>query len=186
MARGLVIALLIWGAAGCQAFWTEHGGVGQRCYSDEPRCHAGLTCINSTCQQVNGDADVEEMGESDSDTNEPDNTESDIATEEESGCQPSCPESSAPDCVDGLCHDPAAGNCGYFRPGKDDGAELCKVPGGEYTVGCDNGIADCPPESQPEFTVTLTAGFYLDRFEVTNRRFKAYLVLPEKPFNPLT
>jgi formylglycine-generating enzyme required for sulfatase activity len=99
------------------------------------------------------------------------------------GCTPQCPEGLA--CTDGMCRDSAAGNCGYFAPGADSAAAMCRVPAGTYFVGCDEGM-DCPtacdshcpecrPESRPRTGRTLVADLYLDRFEVTNRRYRDYL-----------
>ena len=106
-----------------------------------------------------------------------------FADSEPGGCQPQCPEGLI--CTDGLCKEVSAGNCGYFAPGVDYATAMCRVPAGTYFVGCDEGM-DCPtacdghcpecrPESRPRTGRTLVADLYIDRFEVTNRRYRDYL-----------
>jgi formylglycine-generating enzyme required for sulfatase activity len=89
-------------------------------------------------------------------------------------CAPGCPDST--ECQpNGLCRKPGAGICGWFQPGPDRDAELCEVPADTYLQGCDGGTADCLVTSQPEVRPTLTRDAFLDRGEVTNRRFQEYL-----------
>ncbi len=68
--------------------------------------------------------------------------------------------------AEGLCHDTSF-DCGWFM-GPDDAtaaSEMCEVPAGAYPLG-----------SRTELeTVVFSEEFYVDRFEVTNARYQAYL-----------
>jgi len=90
-------------------------------------------------------------------------------------CEPSCPDGF--ECVDGMCHDPdSAGFGGWYRPGPDAAAEMMQIPGGDFWMGCDEGAEpDCPEVSRPRVSVHLSDVYYLDRFEVTNARYREYL-----------
>ncbi len=69
---------------------------------------------------------------------------------------------------EGLCynaeHDPIEYDCGWFiKPQETDHLSgMCKVPAGDYPIG-------------EAGTETSTGAFYLDRFEVTNRRYLNFL-----------
>ena len=91
-------------------------------------------------------------------------------------CEPLCPEGLG--CEDGMCRaEDAEGFGGWYRPGPDSGAEMVRIPGGEFWMGCDEGAEPgCPEESRPKVSVHLTSPYYLDRFEVTNARYREYLL----------
>ncbi|MFH1529733.1 MAG: formylglycine-generating enzyme family protein [Pseudomonadota bacterium] len=90
-------------------------------------------------------------------------------------CEPECPEGQ--ECLDGWCRElDAEGFGGWFRPGPDSGAEMVRIPGGEFWMGCDEGTEpECAPASRPRVSVHLTSPYSLDRFEVTNARYREYL-----------
>lgn len=95
-------------------------------------------------------------------------------------CPSACGEGTCPAgqcCEGGLCHaqDPVAVTCGWFVPGQQGLDEMCLVKKGGYFEGCDNGTAGCPSESQPRVKVQLTHDVWVDRFEVSNVRYQAYL-----------
>lgn len=83
--------------------------------------------------------------------------------------------------TDGLCEDPSHADlfCRWYVPGADGGSWMCRVKADVYPMGC-NGHQDpkrprCPPASQPFVWVKQGRDFYLDQFEVTNRRYREYL-----------
>ena len=88
-------------------------------------------------------------------------------------CDPACPDGMT--CEGGLCLDGALGACSRHVPGPDVQAPLCRVGSGAHYMGCDAESAGCPAASQPEARPSFTKEFHLDRFEVTNERFKQYL-----------
>lgn len=89
-------------------------------------------------------------------------------------CSPECGDGY--ECDSGLCHKIGAVVCEWILPGSPDVTELCKLPGGTtYKIGCDAGTPDCPAASQPKVRPTLTRDAYIDRHEVSNRRYAAYL-----------
>jgi formylglycine-generating enzyme required for sulfatase activity len=91
-------------------------------------------------------------------------------------CEPSCPDGW--DCYDGVCRDPATStvHCGWYLPGQTAQGELCKVPDGFYTIGCTTDSPTCKTPSQPAVRVHLTRDTFVDRFEVSNHDYGAYIV----------
>ncbi len=87
-------------------------------------------------------------------------------------CVPACPDTQT--CKKGLCYDSTAA-CGYYLPGKASSAEMCKLGSSHYYVGCAASDAGCPAHSQPKKQFFLSKDSFIDRFEVTNAMYKAYL-----------
>ena len=62
----------------------------------------------------------------------------------------------------------------------DDGLEPycengeCLIPGQDFSMGCNQGDSDCLPDETPAHQVLL-APYFIDRFEVTNDDYVAYL-----------
>ncbi len=85
--------------------------------------------------------------------------------------------------ADGLCEDPGHPDvfCRWYVPGADEGSWMCRVEADVYPLGCNensgrsDGEPACPVESRPAVLVKQNEAFYLDRFEVTNRRYREYL-----------
>jgi formylglycine-generating enzyme required for sulfatase activity len=121
----------------------------------------GLECVPNT----DGDTLLDGDGSSDGDTpSDGDNVE----------CEPDCAEGFS--CEEGLCRKNGAVICGYFDPASPDQSELCQISGGvTYTQGCNEGTENCSPACQPRVRITLSKTTYIDRYEVTNRRYAAYL-----------
>ncbi|OGQ96933.1 MAG: hypothetical protein A2284_13045 [Deltaproteobacteria bacterium RIFOXYA12_FULL_61_11] len=53
-------------------------------------------------------------------------------------------------------------------PCTNDCTEMLHIPGGTFAMGA----KDIPGESKPQHQVTLTKGYWMDRFEVSERRYK--------------
>lgn len=127
-------------------------------------CDRGYEADGLACVPLDGDApdgDDSEDGDSPGD--------GDVA-----GCEPECAQGYA--CDGGLCRKNGAPICGYVDPASPDRAELCRISGGTtYTQGCNEGTPDCPAASRPRVRVTLTRTGHIDRHEVTNRRYAAFL-----------
>lgn len=77
----------------------------------------------------------------------------------------------------GMCRRKAVpeSECPYYVPGPDQAAAMCRVPARIYFMGCNKGVSVCPSESQPEVKPDLKSDVFVDRFEVTNRRYMEYL-----------
>lgn len=75
------------------------------------------------------------------------------------------------------------GNAPVAKPSVPEG--MVWISGGTFTMGNDTGFPDERPAHQ-----RTVSGFYLDRHEVTNRQFKAfvdatrYVTVAERPLNP--
>jgi formylglycine-generating enzyme required for sulfatase activity len=95
---------------------------------------------------------------------------------------PACLPGETPDnkvCVRATAPD---AKCRGYVPGPDSGADLCRVDPRQYFLGCLSGTAGCDPTAQPRAVVDLKHAAWLDRFEVTNRRYQAYLdAVPTAP-----
>lgn len=97
--------------------------------------------------------------------------------------QPDCPAGAQ--ALNGLCHQSEQGNCGWYLPGAGAGGEMCRILHGTYFIGCDTGMdcpgncdghcPGCPEESQPRTGITLDEDIFIDRYEVTNFRYREYL-----------
>ena len=125
-------------------------------------------CVCDSDYEADGLECVPSDGDDDDDVSDDDDDNDD-----EPVCDPACTDGQT--CDGGLCHDTTASLCGWYLPGTDGAAELCRVLPNTFTQGCNEGADDCLAESRPEVRVTLTETFWIDRFEVTNRRYKAYL-----------
>ncbi|GEM_PF-4192807 len=90
-------------------------------------------------------------------------------------CRGGCPEGTT--CINGLCFDSKAPNCGWRVPGHESTVPLCRVTTGDgtFTIGC-SADENCPDDSSPRRGITLTSATWLDQTEVTNRRYLAYLM----------
>lgn len=84
-----------------------------------------------------------------------------------------CPETFA--CTAGACQNMAEGACGWRVPGPDVDTPMCRVLAGTYTQGCDAGTEACEASAQPNVNVELTQSFIIDRNEVTQRQYAAFL-----------
>ncbi len=84
-----------------------------------------------------------------------------------------CPD--AYTCTSGACQNGAVASCGWSAPGPDDAAAMCRVLLGTFPEGCDAGTASCEGNAQPNVNVELTQSFIIDRTEVTNERYAAFL-----------
>ena len=141
-----------------------------------------LSCARIVTDPVDVPATVDMVDGSDVAELTPEISGTDLMGADRSG--PVCPEGL--DLENGLCHDPGKGNCGRYVPGPDTGGKMCRILHGAYFIGCDAGWDDCPekcaehcpgcwPGAQPITGATLAADVYLDRFEVTNRRYLEFL-----------
>lgn len=130
--------------------------------------------IGDACEgNSDGDVDGNMDGDADGDLDQVDGD--DDAEEAADPCAPGCPEPYT--CDAGLCINgsPDHENCSYHVPGADAEMALCKIPSGTYTMGCNDGDTHCVAKSQPAGSFILTTEVFVDRMEVTNRRFKTYL-----------
>jgi formylglycine-generating enzyme len=71
------------------------------------------------------------------------------------------------------------------QPGKPPDDDMVWVPGGEFLMGSDRHY----PEEAPAHRVAV-AGFWMDRFQITNERFKRFVketghvTVAQRPPNP--
>jgi formylglycine-generating enzyme required for sulfatase activity len=72
-----------------------------------------------------------------------------------------------------------------LRTNPKDGLTYAWIPPGTFTMGCSTGDPDCFPDEKPAHPVTLTAGFFLSRTEVTVRAYKRFADIPDSAANGL-
>ena len=88
------------------------------------------------------------------------------------GCNVACAEGEQ--CEDGLCVADRA-TCPYYLPGVDTIHFLCKIPAGDYSIGCEASEDFCLEKSRPMHTVTLSKTVYIQQHETTNDAYKVYV-----------
>ena len=123
----------------------------------------GVDAVAPDIPPFDGDSDVAHADQSDLD---------DLVAH----CEPDCPAGFA--CDADLCHDPTAvpGTCGWYVPGTWPHGEMCRIASGAaFVLGCDEADAPCDAASQPRVSVALSGTTWVDRYEVTNERYEAYL-----------
>lgn len=55
------------------------------------------------------------------------------------------------------------------------GIELVSIPAGEFIMGCSEGDNQCRPDEKPAHKVKITKSFYMGKYEVTQRQWKAVM-----------
>lgn len=91
------------------------------------------------------------------------------------GCLPGCP--GGYNCVGTMCFNPELPNCSWVAPGPDDETPMCQITagGGVFKIGCTED-EQCPAVASPQRGVTLVDATWLDKYEVTNRQYRQYLL----------
>ncbi|NOZ85984.1 MAG: formylglycine-generating enzyme family protein [Deltaproteobacteria bacterium] len=84
-------------------------------------------------------------------------------TPDDNNAASSC-QAPADECLNGICHESSSVSCGYFIGDKEAGrtTEMCKIEAGTYYIG------------QDPKPMNLNEAVFIDRFEVTNLRYKKF------------